>query len=122
MAVRLPRTWTVHENEDRDVKAERLKQRFAAISKRAFTRKSKSLLLIEVLIAAFMSFAGFMLWFGYERSSEWTASEMARHLAAMPNCDAARAVGLAPARIGSPGYWPAHDADNDGWACEPWPR
>lgn len=46
----------------------------------------------------------------------------ARHLAAAPNCNAARAVGLAPARRGQPGYWPSHDADNDGIACEPWPR
>lgn len=120
--MRLPRTWTVYENEDRDVKAERLKQRFAAISKRAFARKSKSSRLVALLIAAFLGLAGFMLWFGFEHSREWTADEMARHLAAMPNCAAARAVGLAPARIGRPGYWPAHDADNDGWACEPWLR
>lgn len=45
-----------------------------------------------------------------------------RHLASAPNCSAARAVGLAPARRGQPGYWPSHDADNDGTACEPWPH
>ncbi|PWL16197.1 hypothetical protein DKP76_18790 [Falsochrobactrum shanghaiense] len=45
-----------------------------------------------------------------------------RHLTSAPNCNAARAVGLAPARRGQPGYWPSHDADNDGVACEPWPR
>lgn len=44
------------------------------------------------------------------------------HLAASPNCTAARAVGLAPARRGQPGYWPSHDADNDGIACEPYTR
>jgi hypothetical protein len=43
-----------------------------------------------------------------------------RHLAAFPNCTAARLVGLAPARPGQPGYWPTHDADGDGIACEPW--
>ena len=43
-----------------------------------------------------------------------------RHFAAFPNCAAARAVGLAPARKGQPGYWPTHDADKDGIACEPW--
>jgi hypothetical protein len=30
------------------------------------------------------------------------------------------AVGLTPARRGQPGYWPKHDRDQDGWACEPW--
>jgi len=43
-----------------------------------------------------------------------------RHLAAFPNCTAAGLVGLAPARKGEPGYWPTHDADSDGVACEPW--
>ncbi|MGI6854387.1 excalibur calcium-binding domain-containing protein [Mesorhizobium sp. 1B3] len=44
------------------------------------------------------------------------------HLAASPNCTAARAVGLAPARRGQPGYWPSHDADNDGIASKPYFR
>ncbi|MDG4884155.1 excalibur calcium-binding domain-containing protein [Mesorhizobium sp. WSM4884] len=43
-----------------------------------------------------------------------------RHLAAFPNCATARLVGLAPARAGEPGYWPTHDADHDGIACERW--
>lgn len=51
-----------------------------------------------------------------------TVGEGARHLLAAPNCDAARAVGLAPARRGQPGYYASHDADDDGIACEPWPR
>jgi hypothetical protein len=49
-------------------------------------------------------------------------SLMQRHVAAARNCDAARAVGLAPALRGQPGYYPQHDRDNDGIACEPWPR
>ena len=51
-----------------------------------------------------------------------TVGEGARHLLAAPNCDAARAVGLAPARRGQPGYYASHDADDDGIACEPWPH
>lgn len=35
------------------------------------------------------------------------------------NCDQARAMGLAPAYRGQPGYAPHLDADNDGIACEP---
>jgi hypothetical protein len=43
-----------------------------------------------------------------------------RHLAAAPDCKAARAADLAPAQRGEPGYWPMHDRDNDGIACEPY--
>ncbi|WP_139043883.1 excalibur calcium-binding domain-containing protein [Allomesorhizobium alhagi] len=43
-----------------------------------------------------------------------------QHLASAPNCSMARLVGVAPARRGQPGYWPSHDADRDGIACEPW--
>lgn len=39
-----------------------------------------------------------------------------------PNCDAARAAGVAPIRIGEPGYRQQLDRDGDGWACEPIPR
>ncbi|MED5548073.1 MAG: excalibur calcium-binding domain-containing protein [Pseudomonadota bacterium] len=52
--------------------------------------------------------------------SPWPIATTMRHLASAPNCDAARATGLAPARQGEPGYWPSHDADGDGIACEPW--
>ena len=40
--------------------------------------------------------------------------------ASYPNCDAARAAGVAPIRIGEPGYGPHLDRDNDGVACEPY--
>lgn len=50
----------------------------------------------------------------------WTTSETARHILAIRNCDAARAVGLAPARRGEPGYYDRHDRDKDGIACEVW--
>lgn len=39
-----------------------------------------------------------------------------------PNCDAARAAGVAPIARGMPGYRAALDRDDDGWACEPYPR
>ena len=59
--------------------------------------------------------APFILLFGYIVSgflgvrfdSPWA---VLRHLAAFPNCSTARA---------EPGYWPTHDADHDGIACEP---
>jgi hypothetical protein len=54
--------------------------------------------------------------------SRWPLTVAIRHAAAAPNCAAARMVGLAPARRGQPGYYPQHDRDRDGIACEPWPR
>lgn len=45
-----------------------------------------------------------------------------RHLAAAPNCGSARSLGVAPALRDEAGYWPDHDADKDGIACEPIPR
>ena len=52
----------------------------------------------------------------------WTLQERVRHSLAAPNCAAVRAMGLAPARKGRPGYYERHDADGDGIACEPFPR
>jgi len=41
-----------------------------------------------------------------------------QHRIAYLNCGTARAVKLAPARIGQPGYWRHLDHDNNGVACE----
>ena len=60
--------------------------------------------------------------FGLLNLSPWPPLLTLKHLAALPNCNAARAVGLAPANRGQPGYWPSHDRDGDGKACEPWVR
>jgi len=57
-----------------------------------------------------------------KNSARWSPAMALRHAAAAPNCAAARAVGLAPAFRGQPGYYPQHDRDRDGIACEPWPR
>ena len=54
-------------------------------------------------------------------TSPWPMGVTVRHLLAARNCDAARAIGLAPAMRGAPGYWSKLDADHDGIACEPWP-
>lgn len=39
-----------------------------------------------------------------------------------PNCDAARAAGVAPLYADEPGYREAMDGDGDGVACEPYRR
>lgn len=62
------------------------------------------------------------------RAETWTAPEYATQRpsrsgrAYYRNCAAARAAGAAPIRRGEPGYREALDADNDGVACEPYPR
>lgn len=74
------------------------------------------------LFAAVLSSALGMILHGILPATDpWPASVMLRHIAAAPNCAAARAVGLAPAYRGQPGYYLRHDRDNDGIACEPWP-
>jgi len=61
-----------------------------------------------------------IVYLGLTYLSPWSPMVTLRHLAAFPNCNAARAVGLAPAHRGKPGYWPHNDRDRDGIACEPW--
>lgn len=48
----------------------------------------------------------------------FTVMDRVRHLGAYANCTNAWAMGLGPAERGQPGYWPKHDADGDGVACE----
>lgn len=57
-----------------------------------------------------------------EAVSPWPAGVTVRHVLSGANCDMARLFGLAPALRGMPGYWPQHDTDGDGMACEPWRR
>jgi hypothetical protein len=66
--------------------------------------------------------AGGCLYLAIWMLSPWPVGVTIRHFAAGANCSSARAVGLAPALRGAPGYWSKNDADNDGIACEPWPR
>ncbi|WP_198137369.1 excalibur calcium-binding domain-containing protein [Roseibium aggregatum] len=107
-----------------DEKALRLKDRFRAVSNKSFRDRSSwdfsasVPLLVLAFLLAFLSFTYWALPF----FSPWSRSVTLLHLASAPNCDAARSVGLAPANRGEPGYWSKHDADNDGIACEPWPR
>ncbi|UPT63797.1 MAG: excalibur calcium-binding domain-containing protein [Hyphomonadaceae bacterium JAD_PAG50586_4] len=54
----------------------------------------------------------------YDLAEKLGSPGMALHLDSMPNCSAAGAVALAPARDGEPGYWRTLDRDGDGVACE----
>ncbi len=52
----------------------------------------------------------------------WPFQTSMRHFAAAFGCDAARTMGLAPAKYGHPGYWPWLDAEHHGRTCVGVPR
>jgi hypothetical protein len=109
---------------DRDAELRKLQSRFRAIAERydrsqkfpRFLRCSSRWAATPILIGL----AALNVYLALLNFSPWPPLVTLRHIAAVPNCAAARAVGLAPARRGEPGYWPSHDADNDGIACEVW--
>jgi hypothetical protein len=116
----LPDRWRVHHGRDPEAELRGLKRRFRAVSRRyewAVTlRRLRSRAGMWVLLAG----GAAVLYLGLNSLSPWPLTVALRHVAAAPNCNAARVVGLAPARRGQPGYWPSHDRDGDGIACEPW--
>ncbi len=123
----LPNGWHIFQGKpDRDPEQElaKLKRGFGAISRRfnraialrRMRRKTKRAAVALLLIALALGVPYTLI----KVFSPWPVMTTLRHLGAAPNCASARAVGLAPARRGEPGYWPGNDADHDGWACEPW--
>ena len=117
-----PRPWGADHLSDPDQRADALKAKFRRVTRRSerahAIRKARPWIALALLSLA----AGGVSLFYWHANAKWTAGETLRHLLAAPNCASTRAVGLAPAYKGQPGYWPKHDADKDGIACEPWPR
>src|SRR5262245_7513058 len=100
-----------------------LRQRMASFGRRqrspvAWLRRHRHR--VRMAVFAALALAAF-LYPVVENLSRWPLTVALRHAAAAPNCTAARAMGLAPAWRGEPGYYPQHDDDRDGIACEPWP-
>tara|TARA_R110000868_G_scaffold236078_1_gene490074 strand:- start:8781 stop:9137 length:357 start_codon:yes stop_codon:yes gene_type:complete len=107
---------------DRDHHAERLRNRFRAVSNRAMRGpNARRFIRIWGLRLVVVSTVLALAWFAISSLSPWPVPMTLRHLAASYDCDMARTVKLAPARRGEPGYWPGNDADDDGIACEVWP-
>jgi hypothetical protein len=114
----LPKNWRVHEGRDPDQELLKIQKRFEAIRRRADRRERVLKTLREAraqLLTASLLFAATFAVFFFSPFSPW---DTLRHIAAVPGCDAARFVELAPARRGDPGYWSRHDDDGDGIACE----
>ena len=109
-----------------DEQVDRLRNRFNAVSRRMNRavrlrglqtdlrkRAIWTWAFLGVLVGSFIAVVA---------ASPWPMGLTIRHLLAARNCDMARAMNLAPAVRGAPGYWDHNDADDDGIACEPWPR
>ena len=103
----------------------RLRNRFRVVSNRAMRRQRSPHVLHSLrawgIRLALLTFALALVWFTITSLSPWPVPLTVQHYLASHDCDSARAVGLAPARRGEPGYWPDLDADHDGIACETWP-
>jgi hypothetical protein len=113
-----PKIWPIHNNSvAAETRLRKLKRRFQRISRRWDRPIKLRKLYRTVTIAAIAATAGFALTW-YFLTSPWPLVPTLKHLAAFPNCDAARLVGLAPAHMGQPGYWVHNDRDGDGIACE----
>jgi len=109
-----------------DERADRLRDRFKAVSRRIDRALRLRRLQAHLRKRAIWIWAvlGILVggYIGLAAASPWPMGLTIRHLLAARNCDMARAVNLAPAYRGAPGYWARNDADDDGIACEPWPR
>jgi hypothetical protein len=109
-----------------DEQANRLRDHFKEVSRRIdravrLRRLQAHLRKQAIWIWAFLGIVGGS-YIGLATASPWPMGVTVRHLLAARNCDTARAVDLAPATRGAPGYWARNDADDDGIACEPWPK
>lgn len=100
-----------------DENAIALRERFAKVSRRAARRAFWKRLPNRALPWAAGYAIGVWLAVGFVMLSPWPFETVIRHVVAAPNCGAARAVGLAPAHRGAPGYWPWLDRDARGVAC-----
>jgi hypothetical protein len=127
---KIPNPWSVQQRRDPEAELRRLKGRLQKVSNRYFRNLNRqnsyrfAALAILLAVGSFAATLGLLVfkpWSALPPSS-WTLATYGKHIAAFPNCSAARLVGLAPAYKGQPGYWPWHDRDKDGWACEPYPR
>ncbi|WP_217807812.1 excalibur calcium-binding domain-containing protein [Oceanibacterium hippocampi] len=101
-------------------RAAALKRRFARTSAPCFRASNGRRELREWGLALLIVSLAAAAAHGLFVASPWPPVLTLRHVAAAPNCGAARLAGLAPARRGAPGYYARHDADHDGIACEPW--
>ncbi len=119
---------SIRHRETAEARLERLNNGFQAVSKdidrsspwRWLPHITASQIGLCMLMVSFVAL-GSLVFYAELVDQNWPFTTKLKHLAAAPNCSAARVVGLAPSRRGEPGYYFRHDEDRDGIACEPWP-
>jgi len=116
-----PSPWSVRGGRDPKVGGDWLRRRLGRITSWYKWPTRRRRVYRRIALFAGISTIVIAIVVGLFLLSPWPAGATIRHLLSYPNCDVARAMDLAPARRGEPGYWSHHDADNDGIACEPWP-
>ena len=117
-----PQPWRVRHGRDPESELRRLNRRFRAVSRGLDRAAALRRVDRWARVAALIVIGAAALFWALVMSSPWPPGTALRHIASFPTCNAARAVGLAPAKQGEPGYWRRHDADEDSTSCEPWPR
>jgi len=106
---------------DPEKEALKLKKQFSVVSSRFFRAQWWRKFWRKWTVPICMAFGFAVVFETGLLLSPWPQLETLRHIAAAPNCSAARLVKLAPAQRGEPGYYVRHDRDRDGVACEPIP-
>jgi hypothetical protein len=121
-----PESWRVHHARDPEAELLRLRGRLEAISRRierqAMRRATRRRVASWAKVTAWMGICAVAVYIALAQLSPWPPLVTLKHLASSPSCAAVRAMGLAPAIKGQPGYWPSHDADHDDKSCEPVPQ
>ena len=74
---------------------------------------------ISMMLLAVAAISSAVITWSIVSLGPWPMVTTLKHYASFSSCYAARAVGLAPAVRGAPGYWSGHDPDGNGLACEP---
>ena len=107
--------------EDPERKLRRLRRRFAQVTGRLERRDRLRRMGIRaaavgrpILVVGLIAATGVAVLIA---TSPWPLGLTLRQLAAATGRQVARAVGLAPARHGEPGWWTYLDPDLDGWSC-----
>ncbi|RDI62341.1 excalibur calcium-binding domain-containing protein [Microvirga subterranea] len=116
----LPKGWRIHDGRDPEEELRKLKRRFQAVSDRFHRARRLRSLLRQIRLPALLLTGIFAVVTVLVTLSPWPFTTTVRHLASFPSCGLARAIGLAPAYRGDPGYWAHQDEDSDGRSCETW--
>jgi hypothetical protein len=117
-----PKPWCDPPHRDPERAADELRLKFGRVTSRIEWRvrrvRRKRLRRALGIVTVWSVVLGSASLIGTKVFSPWPVAATLQHLAAFPGCAAARAIGVAPARRGRPGYWGWQDPDGDGVTCD----